>query len=123
MVEFDSDSVDGAVVGVARGQLTLEDMHEAVVSAWRLVEGPRIRLLWDLRDAQFDLSPNEVRELARFIKHQSPPGDIRTVFVVARDLEFGLVRMFEAFRETAGARTAVFRDKEQALAWLAIDAV
>ncbi len=86
---------------------------------WRQVEGPDIRLLWDLRDARFDLSVGEVEDLAEFIKQHSPPGDLRTAFVVSTDREFGLARMFEVFRETADAQTATFRDKGRALKWLA----
>ncbi len=39
---------------------------------WRQVEGPDIRVLWDLRDARFDLSVDEVVDLGEFIKRHSP---------------------------------------------------
>ena len=122
MVTIDTDSVEGIVVGTASGPLTLEEIREAAAAVWSDVEGPRIRILWDVRDAQFTLSANEVRSLAEFAKQHSPFSNLRMAFVVARDLEFGLVRMFEVFREAESARTAVFRDRQQALGWLAIDA-
>ncbi len=80
-------------------------------------------MLWDLREAQFDLSTTEVRFLAEFTKQHSPFSRLRMAFVVAGDLEFGLIRMFEVFRETEGVRTAVFEDMGEALGWLAIDTV
>ncbi len=121
-VTFDLDSVKGVAVGVARGPLTLKEIKESAVSMWRQVEGPDIRVLWDLRDARFDFSVGEVKDLAEFIKQHSPPGDLRTAFVVSTDLEFGLVRMFEVFREVADAQTATFRGIGRALEWLAGDA-
>ncbi len=59
-----------------------------------------------------------MRDFAEFTKRHSPEGDLRVAFVVAQDLEFGLVRMFEVFRETPNARTSVSRDKDEALGWL-----
>jgi len=122
MVTIDLDSVEGIAIGIAHGPLNLEKICESAVAIWKHVKGPRIRILWDLRAARFKLSTNDVRSLAEFIKQHSPPGDLRTAFVVSTVLEFGLVRMFEVLRETASARTMVFRDKEQALEWLASDA-
>jgi stage II sporulation SpoAA-like protein len=119
---IDTDSVEGVVVGTASGPLTLEEIREAAATVWTAFEGPRIRVLWDLRDAQFTLSADDIRALAEFAKKHSPFSQLRMAFVVAGDLEFGLVRMFEVFREAESARTAVFRDRQQALGWLAIDA-
>ena len=50
------------------------------------------------------------------MKRASGAGGFRAAFVVARDLEFGLVRMFEVFRESDDVQTSVFRDLDQALA-------
>ena len=122
MVTIDTDSVEGVVVGTVSGPLTLKEIRKAAAAVWKDIEGPRIRMLWDLRDAQFTLSANEIRALAEFAKQHSPFSHLRMAFVVAGDLEFGLVRMFEVFREAESVRTAVFRDMQQALGWLAIDA-
>ena len=119
MVTIDTDSVDGIVVGAASGPLTLENIREAAAAVWSRATEPSMRMLWDLRNAQFEFSSSEIRELAAFAKKRSPFSDLRMAFVVAGDLDFGLLRMFEAYRETGSARTAVFRDKEAALGWLA----
>ena len=119
---FEIDTRDGVSVGIARGALTLEQSQEAAVALWRRAPEPPLRVLWDLCEARFDLTPDEVRRLAEFIKENAPPGDLRTAFLVSGDLEFGLVRMFEVFRETPDAKAAAFRDRESALAWLSGDA-
>ncbi len=118
---FDLESVDGVAIGVGRGAITLEEMKQLAARLWQQLEGRTDRVLWDLRDAQFELEPDEVRELAEFAKANSPGGDLRTAFVVSADLEFGLVRMFEAFRGMEGATIAVFRTREPALEWLRRD--
>ena len=118
---FDLESVDGVAIGIAHGPLTLDEIKESAATMWRLVDGPDVRILWDLRDAHFDLAATEVRDLAEFVKRFAPSSALRTAFVVSRDLAFGLVRMFEVFREREGARTSVFRDKQQAVDWLTND--
>ena len=119
MVTIDIDSVKGTVVGTVSGTLTLDDIREAAAAVWRDVEAPRVRVLWDLREARFTLSVTEVQDLAEFARLHSPFDHLRMAFVVAGDLEFGQIRMFDVFRETATARTEVFRDMEKALSWLA----
>src|SRR5262245_1920909 len=121
MVTIDSESIAGVVIGVANGQLTLEEMRQAAATVWEGRSERRMRILWDLREAHFNLLTNEVRDLADFVKRHSPFGDLRTAFVVASDLEFGLIRMFEIYRGTESAKVAVFRDKDAALEWLAKD--
>ena len=120
-VTFDLESVESVAVCTAHGPLNLDGIKQAAAAMWRLVEGPQIRLLWDLRDAHFDLDTAQLRGLAEFVKRLVPTTEFRSAFVVREDLEFGLVRMFEVFRETEGTLTGVFRDKEQAVEWLTND--
>ena len=117
-MSLDRDSVPGVAIAVVCGPLDLEDIRDATAEVWRRVSGPSARILFDLREARFDLAPDEIPDLAEFVKQGSPYEDLRTAFIVAQDLEFGLLRMFEAFREAQGTRTAVFRNREEALAWL-----
>ena len=117
-VDFDLESIEGVAVGIACGPLTLEEIKESAATMLQKAEAPQTRVLWDLRGARFDLEADEVRSLAEFIKRISAARDLRTAFVVSRDLEFGLLRMFEVFRETDCAATSTFRDKQQAVEWL-----
>lgn len=117
-VDLQCQGPDGIYVGVAHGLLSLQEIKDAAARMFGRVEGARIRVLWDLREAEFDLDPTEVRELAVFVKGRSPDRDLRTAFVVGGDLEFGLARMFGVLRETETSETAVFRDRERAVSWL-----
>jgi len=121
-ITLDFDSVEGVVVGVAHGPLALEDIKECAATMWRLHEGPANRILLDLRDAKFNLNASEVRGSAEFAREHSPYEILRIAFVVTKDLEFGLLKMWEALRDTEGVKISVFRDKERALEWLAGDA-
>ena len=119
---FDLESVEGVAVGVARGSLDLTEIKESMATLWSLASGREIRVLWDLRDAQFDLSAGDVLRLAEFAKQRAPFNNLRMAFLLTKDLEFGLVRMFEAFRETKDAQIGVFRDKKHASDWIASSA-
>ena len=121
-VTLDLESIEGIAIGIAHGSLTLNEIEESAEAMWRVVRAPKIRILWDLRDARFDLSGTEVRGLAEFAKRLVSGAALRTAFVASRDLEFGLLRMFEVLREAKGARMSVFRDRERALEWLGNDA-
>lgn len=114
-VTFDLESIEGVAIGTAHGPLTLGVIKESAEKMLGVVQGARVRLLWDLRDARFDLELDEVRGLGEFIKQLSPPRAYRSAFVVSRDLEFGLLRMFEVYRESTDTATSVFRDKRDAV--------
>lgn len=117
-VTIDLESESGIAIGVARGEMGLEDIKDAAAALWRATEGKLTRMLWDLRLATFELDAEQVRELAEFIKRLTEGPRIRTAFVVAGDLEFGLVRMFQRLREAPGAEAEVFRDRALAVEWL-----
>jgi hypothetical protein len=119
---FDLESVKGVAIGIVHGSLTLDEIRKSASTMWRLIEEPEIRILWDLRDAQFDLTETELRGAAEYFRSIARSTEFRAAFVVSDDLEFGLVRMFEVFRGTEGARTSTFRDKERAVEWLTNDA-
>ena len=115
---IDLESIDGIAIGIAHGSLTLDEIKESAAAMWRAVGAPDVRILWDLRDARFNLAKTEVQDLAEFVKGLVSAPTVRTAFVAPRDLEFGLLRMFEMLRKAEGVRTSVFRDKERAVEWL-----
>jgi hypothetical protein len=43
---------------------------------------------------------------------------VKVAFVVSGDLEFGLARVFQAFSPADSAMVQVFRDYQEAVAWL-----
>ena len=65
---------------------------------------------------QIDLTAADVQQLA--LRNIFSP-ESRRAFLVTNDLGFGLGRMFEILRESAGERgIRVFRDLEEALDWV-----
>lgn len=65
---------------------------------------------------KFDLSAEDIRQMAQR-KVFSP--DSRRAILVPNELAFGLGRMFESLRNTAGERgIRVFRNLEEALDWV-----
>ncbi len=115
---LDLNSVDGVAIGIARGRMDMKDLEIAVTTLWDAVEGSDLLLLWDLRDARFDVESEDVHAFAKFVQSTAPPERLRTALVVSTDLEFGLSRMFEVARATENAMTEVFRDMDRALDWL-----
>jgi len=117
-IRHDLESERGIAIGVAEGHLTLPDIQEAAVGLWNKVAGPKVRILWDLRNAHFDLTETQIRQLAEFVKQTSPAGPQQAAFVVKEGVAYGLVRMYEAHRQAPNARTMVFTDMQPALDWL-----
>ena len=117
-IRLDLESVPDVALGYASGPMSLDQIKDAARAVWARVEGPRVRALWDIRDAEFDISGTQVRELAEWVKQESTFEDMRTAFVVRHGLQFGLMRMYEVLREEPRAKTGVFTEREPALAWL-----
>lgn len=75
--------------------------------------------LWDFRDADLSsLKPGAVIEMAQY-SLRFPPGinDVKVAFVVSRNLEYGLSRMFDS---TSQSKTPirVFRSMGEAEKWM-----
>lgn len=113
------DEETGIAVGTGSGELNLSEMKAAARDLWNTRGFGGKCVLWDMRHSRFNASPEEVRELAEFARTGSrlEPG-ARMAFVASGDLEFGLIRMFEVFREDERTETNVFRDVEEAWSWL-----
>ena len=108
----------GISVATCSGVLGVDDAREGVAALWS-DPGWLVRSAgWDFRDAQFDLSTPNVRGIAQFVlQHQPEPPPARVAFVTRRDVDFGMARMFEVFREDPRTEFRVFRDYDQALRW------
>ena len=72
--------------------------------------------LWYLPHA-INLSPEHVRDLSMLANGQSFRSQVSAV-VCPHDLTFGIGRMFESLAEADGRKVRVFRDQDEALAWL-----
>ncbi|MEL7448590.1 MAG: hypothetical protein AAFN78_05235 [Pseudomonadota bacterium] len=117
-VEFTNDRDDGIVVGKIAGAVTLEDLTGAAKTMWSIIAPTNGRVLLDLVDARFNLRSDEVAQLADVVRRGSPVRGLRVVFLVATDLEFGQVRMFEVLRGSEDTEMHVVRNREYAVALL-----
>ncbi len=81
---------------------------------------PGMSRLWDFRKS--DLSLLESSSIIAMVDYttQFPAGisDVKVAFLVARKLEYGLARMFEAFSEDANTSVRSFYSMEEALDWV-----
>jgi hypothetical protein len=113
-----SDPDTGIALATGSGALGLEDAREGAQAVWRCPGWGGRAVVWDFRSAQIDLPTPSIRALAKFILENQPSAPpLRIAIVTARDLDFGLARMFEVFRKEPPTEVRVFRDFDDALAW------
>lgn len=115
---IDTESVPGAVVAVIVGDLILENMTVWAREIWAVCEPEQLDILWDLREARFDTDITNIRTLSEFVIKSSPKYNYKAAYLTANNLQYGLIRMFLAFRGTRQVTTAVFRTMERAQRWL-----
>ncbi|MCK4512273.1 hypothetical protein KAW64_11070 [bacterium] len=121
-IETSIDSRTGLRTHVATGTLTPDELEKALLDAYRRPDyRPDGHSLCDLREAgAVTFTGEEIRRVvATVLEHRGAPPGTRTAIVVARDLNFGLARMF-AHQLEAKSRSdvTVFRDMDKAMAWL-----
>lgn len=117
-MQVDTQRIEGLAVCAVTGTLGLAEIKRYATAMLRCAGDKGLHLLWDLRLARFDLSAVDVRDLAASLRTLAEGTAPRSAFVVAEDLEFGLVRMFQAYRDTDGSRIGVFRELDAAVTWL-----
>lgn len=66
------------------------------------------------------ISSADVRAFAQRSAELSQDDKFRVAVVAARDADFGMARMFQAFRELDEQRMAVFRTLDAACRWLGV---
>ena len=110
------DGFDQIVASGAADYDTMVAMITELISRpeWR----PGSAILLDYR--AFDAGPLKVGEISRLAElvseHRSRIGPARLLFVVSRNLEFGLVRMWEAYVSGNWDGDAmIFKSREEAL--------
>jgi hypothetical protein len=91
---------------------------EACVADPRYASG--MGRLWDFTEADLSqLDSDTVREMAQYtLKFPPGIGDVKVALVTARNLDYGLSRMFE-MSSRAATPIRVFRAMDEAVAWLA----
>ena len=117
-VSFEIEMETGVVLGTFVGEVSLDDARQAAATLWKTPGWPGRAAVWDLREARLKVSTDEVRIFAEFmIENQPETPPERMVFVTGRDVDFGMSRIFEVYREDSQTEFRVLRDYDDALAW------
>jgi hypothetical protein len=115
-IEIEPES--GMAIVTCSGVLGINDAKESAAALWKTPGWLGRAAVWDFRAAQFDVSSAGVREIAQFIlSHQPAPPPERIAWVTSREVDFGLSRMYGAFREDPRTEFRVFREYEEAVSW------
>ena len=76
-------------------------------------------VIWDLEQAEIEMSPRQITELVRFLVHRPKARGGKHAVVVSRDLDFGLARVAEGYAEAwLETEFMVFRNRGDADRWL-----
>lgn len=115
-IEIEADT--GMAIASCSGVLRLSDAQEGASALWKTPSWPGRSVVWDFREAQFEVSASDTRAMAEFILENQPATPpAKVAFVTQRAVDFGMARMFEAFREEPRTTFRVFRDYEEATCW------
>lgn len=113
------------VIVVAHGSIKPDDMVRYQKKVWSSPEVAGYAELVDMTEVEMigDASSQRMDALAQLSASMDQPGKAAKFAIVApQDEIFGLGRMYEAYRESmpgSTKRVAVFRNQEDAMAWLA----
>jgi hypothetical protein len=76
-------------------------------------------VIWDLEQAEIEMSPRQITELVRFLMHRPKARGGKHAVVVSRDLDYGLARVAEAYAQAwLETEFMVFRNRGDADRWL-----
>lgn len=117
-VELDEST--GVPIVTIRGEVTVDDF-ECFLSATAGLDGywEHDKFLWDLRQVTGFPSTREIHRFANIARSDTLQS-VRIAIVVARDVHFGLTRMFEMLSDQPGVERRVFRNYDEAWIWLLI---
>jgi hypothetical protein len=116
-VEIVVEHESGVAVASCTGVFGLEETRAAVSKLWRTEGWPGGAVVWDGRGAEFNLSSEDIRKLAQFVKLNQPTPPARIAFVTQTAVGFGLARMFGAYRDEPETAFQVFREIDEAICW------
>ncbi len=118
-ISYTIDSDQGVVYALVEGTFTLEEMLSTI---GKVVQDPKFRkgfaVLSDHRSIVSPATTNQVQSLVRHARQFEILAGTKWAIVTTNDLSFGMMRMFSALAETIPMRIEVFRDYDEALAWL-----
>ena len=116
-----ADAAEGVVTIAVDGVPDIAEIRDVIIKTWSdPVFQSTARGLWDLRNADLSgISAAELRTVADLEENRRP--DLprsRIALVVSREVDFGMLRMLEAFLPESTLDYHVFRDFDDAWHWL-----
>ena len=113
------------VVARVHGMLTDEEILAYKRELWSLPEVAGYNELVDVSDVERIALPSmeRVRQLVWLSADRGAPRPAKLAIVAPQDVQFGLGRMYQVYRELESQstkRVCVFRSVEPALAWLGL---
>ena len=113
--EYSINFSDGISIIRSFKELTFQDIIEIIDDMSENYSYER--RLWDISEYGMCLTSDELEKIAvygklNFIKPS------KMAIVVSNNLDFGLARMFEAYRAEKKVKTMVFHKKQEACSWL-----
>lgn len=98
------------------------DLDQTIVAMAGLAHdpefGPGFGILTDARRVEYTPDAEETHQLATVASQRDFFLDHPMAIVVGQELNYGIARMFSALASLQGATAEVFRDMEEARAWL-----
>jgi hypothetical protein len=114
--QLNEDVVEMTLNGTSTPEDVIKTFHQALEDSSTPDE---FVLLLDVRKST-SLATRPTADIIKIAKYLGPFQDrVRRCAVLATEnIHFGLSRMGAVYSETAGVMTSVFRDKDEAIAWL-----
>ena len=108
----------GMAIVSCSGVLRPSDAQEGAKALWKTAGWSGKAVVWDFREAQFDMTSSDTQNIAKFIlTHQPATPPLKVAFIIQRDFDYGMARVFEVYREDPHTEFQVFRDYEEAISW------
>ena len=105
-------------IGICEGPLGLDEAKAGARAVWDDPTWRASPVVWDFRGAKLNMSTAEVRAFAEFVLESQPAArPPRVAIVTGTDVDFGMARMFGAYREHPSTQVRVFRDYDDAVTW------
>ena len=119
-ISYEMDRESAIVRVTAIGDITLEEERKCFEEILSEPEHcPGCSILLDNRERGEPASTEHVKGMAQaFHDHQDDVGYARLAILVAKEVSFGLGRMFSTLTEHLPLEASVFRDIDEAETWL-----
>lgn len=119
-IRHEIDTERGVVITTVEGVVSEQDMRDQPAAMYAHPDfSEEYDRLVDLRGVErFEVSADAIHGLAR--RTRAADGT-RRALVVARDVGYGLARMYQTLRANESEFNRVFRSLEEARAWLGMD--